>query len=220
MSVKEHITQEVKKIANEGKTVDEKIIAFVKDDFHKTLADSEKTGASVEQATRDTLEGVEAGLKAGEHKTKDILSKSADAIADETRDFIVQSLDTARSHANNAKALLDKAVNESFQGMDNLKTKNKEGMEKAYAALYKKTTEETAKLREVSEGIREYAENKTQELDDATCSALQKIAEKTKLQLNTLKQTSEEHSKKLLQHSHPKVSEWLGKLKDKVHHKV
>ncbi|NIA20362.1 MAG: hypothetical protein GWP07_08045 [Xanthomonadaceae bacterium] len=47
MTVKEHVTQEVKKIAAAGKSVDEKVVAFVKEDFHKTLADCEKTGHSV-----------------------------------------------------------------------------------------------------------------------------------------------------------------------------
>ena len=90
MSVKEHVTQEVKKIANEGKTVGEHVIAFVKEDFNKTLTECEKAGHSVKQATQDTLEGVQAGLKAAGYKTGHIVAEAADAIVDITRDITVQ----------------------------------------------------------------------------------------------------------------------------------
>jgi len=209
MSVKEHVTQQVKKIVREGNTVDENIVSFVKTDFHKTLADCDKTGRSVKQATKDTLDGVQAGLEASGHKTKDLLVKSADAIVEATHDITVQSLDAARTHADDAKALVDRAVDKSFAGMDKLDAKVKDGMEKAHTSLQEKTEAEKQKLHEVGEAIREYAGNKALSLNDGTRSALRDSAGKSKAHLRTLAQASEEHSKKLLHHSHTKVAEWL-----------
>ena len=220
MSVKEHVTQEVKKIADEGKDVDTRVVEFVKDDFRKTLVDCEKTGHSIKEATGETLEGVSAGLKVAGHKTGDILSQSAAAIVDVTHDITAKSLDAARNSADDAKALLDKAADKSFDGMDKMEAKTRSGMEKAHAALQEKTAAEKQKLHEVSEAIKEQAENKTHELSDATRTALHDSAEKSKAHLKMLTDASEAHSKKLLHHSHAKVAEWMGKLKDKVHHKT
>ncbi|MFK5915231.1 MAG: hypothetical protein QM484_12740 [Woeseiaceae bacterium] len=220
MSIKEHVTQEVKKIAVEGKAVDDKVIAFVKSDFHQTLADCEKTGHSIKQATQDTLEGVQTGLKAAGHKTEDIVSKSADGIVDVTRDITTQSLDAVRSYADDAKALLNKAVEKSFDTMDKVEAKTKAKMEKAHDDLQERTIAEKQRLAEISEGIIEHAESKTHEMNNATRSALHKSAKRSKTYLNALVDASEKHSKALLHHSHAKVSDWLGKLNDKVHHKA
>ncbi|NIA20361.1 MAG: hypothetical protein GWP07_08040 [Xanthomonadaceae bacterium] len=119
------------------------------------------------------------GLKAAGHKTGDIVAKSVAAIVDVTRDITTKSLDAARSSADDAKALLDKAVDKSFDGMDKLEVKTKAGMEKAHATLQKKTAAEKLKLHEVGEGIKARAESKTQEMSDATRSALHNGAEKS-----------------------------------------
>ena len=121
-----------------------------------------------------------------------------------------------RSYADDAKALLDKAVDKSFDGMDKMEAKTKTVMEKEYAALTEKTVVEKLKLHEVGEGIKAHTESKIHELNDATRSALHNSAEKNKAHLQALTEASEAHSKKLLHHSHEKVAEWLGKLK--MHH--
>jgi len=190
----------------------------VKDDFRKTLADCEKTGHSVKEATKDTLEGVQDGLKAAGHKAGDVVAKSADAIADVTHEITVQSLDVARSYADDAKDLFDKAVAKSSDATDKLEAKTKEEMKKTYVSLHQKTIAEKQKLHQVSEGIKAHAENKTHELIDDTRSALHHSAEKSVAHLQALTEASETHSKKLLHHSYAKVSEWLGKLKDKANH--
>lgn len=137
------------------------------------------------------MEGVQAGLKAAGHKTEDIVSRSAGAIVDVTRDITAQSLVAARSYADDAKALLDKAVDKSFDGMDKVEANTKAEMEKAHAALQVKTAPEKQKLHEVSEGINAHAENKTQEFSDVTRTALHDSAEQSEAHLKTLTDDSE-----------------------------
>ena len=79
---------------------------------------------------------------------------------------------------------------------------------------------EKQKLHEVGAGIKEHAESKTHELTDATRSALHESAEKSKAYVHAIAEANKAHSKELLHHSHSKVSEWLGKLKNKIHHKA
>ncbi len=220
MTIREKITQEISRIVKEGKEIDENIIRFVKEDFSQIKDDLEKMGKPLKQATYDTLESVEAGLKAVEHKAEDILSRSANAVVDVTRDATTKSVTVARTYAERAKTSLNKVVEKSFDGVDNIEAKTREEMENAYTILHEKTMSEKARLHEVSEGIKAYAESKAQELSDAKRKALHISAEKAKDELEAWVRASEEYSKKLLDHSQTQISEWLDKLKNKIHKKI
>jgi len=215
----EHVKEQVKKIATEGKAVDEKVLAFVREDFRKTLADCEKTGRPVKQAVHDTLDGVEAGLKAAGHESYDLVAKSAAAIVDVSRDITAQSLDAARAYGDEARAALDEALGKAFNDIDKVDTRTKEKMESAHAALHEKSEAEKARLQAVGKSIAEHAEQRGRTLGESTKTALHETAGKATGHAQAVERAGAEHSKKLLHHGETRVSTWLHGLATRMHPK-
>ena len=216
MEIKTKVSQQVKKIVDEGKSIDENIVNFIKKDFHHTLTDCKKMEHSVKQATADTLEGVYSGLKSAGYATENIIAKSASALIDITCDMAEQTIGATRSYADDAKLIFDDAIEKSTDSLGELGDKTKAKMEAAHTLLLAKTTEEKQKLADVAEGILTSAKSKKITLAEATQQSLQHSADQAKIHIQAITKTSEVHSKQLLHHSRAKVADWLGKLKDKV----
>ena len=227
MSIKETVSAGVRKIAEAGKDVDAKTVAFVKQSFHQTHEACDKSGASLKTATQETLAGAAAGLKSAGYQTGQLLGQCAQAISDDTRKATEASLAAARKATDHAKATLavatKKAVEHSKDGVDKAEEDARAAMTSAYADLQKKISRAEAHLKDVATGINAYAKSATHDLGDASRKAMHDAAHQTEAALGALEKTTKEHSKDLLHHSEEKVSQWLDSLKAKLghrHHKV
>ncbi|BCG63523.1 MAG: hypothetical protein methR_P1242 [Methyloprofundus sp.] len=216
-NIKKHVKNEVQKIATDGKTVEQNVVAFIKTDFHDTLKDCNQAKTSIKQATHDTLDGISSGLKVAGYTGHKALEQSAHAIAEVGHDFSNESVVLARDHADQAKAKLDDALDKAHGEIDNVEAKTRDAMEQAHTTLHEKTEQEKARLKEIGEAIADYpVKAKTLELSDEAKAALHQAAEKSKTHLTALGNEAQAHSKVLLHHGKAKASEWLGKLADKV----
>ena len=227
MSIKETVSAGVKKIAESGKDVDAKTIAFVKKTFHQTHEACDKSGASLKKATEETLAGVTAGLKSAGHQTGHLVGMCAQAISDDTRKATEASLSAARKAADDAKAALaaatKKALEHSKEGVNKTEEDARAAMTSAYANLQTKTSQAEAHLKDVATGINTYAKSSAHDLDAASRKAMHAAAHQTEAALVALEKTTKEHSKTLLHYSEEKLSQWLDSLKAKLghrHHKV
>ena len=227
MSIKETVSAGVRKIAEAGKDVDAKTVAFVKKTFHQTHEACDKSGASLKTATEETLAGVAAGLKSAGHQTGHLVGKCAQAISDDTRKATEASLAAARKAADHAKASLavatKKAVEHSKDGVNKAEEDTRAAMTSAYADLQKKISQAEAHLKDVTTGINAYAKSSAHDLDAASRKAMHDAAHQTQAALVALEKAAKEHSKTLLHHSEEKLSQWLDNLKAKLghrHHKV
>ncbi len=213
---KEKITQEIDKIIEEGKEIDERIINFVKADFHQTMKDLENAEQSLKQATHSTLSGIESSLFKAEYKAENLMMRVAETLANVSQEITTKSVTASRHYADEAKASFNKVVESTSEDIDKIEEKTLDEMRLAFAALHNETEAEKARLKEVSEGIKDFVENKSQEMSDKTKTALLNVSEKVKDELETITRTGEEFSQKILTHSRAEVSSWLAKLKDKV----
>jgi len=217
MNIKEHVTNEVQKIATEGKAVEQKVVDFIKTDFHNTLKSCDQAKTSVKQATHDTLDGVTAGLKVAGYTGHKAVEQSAHAIAEVGHDFAHESVTLAQDHADQAKAKLDEALDKTHGEIDAVEAETRDAMQQAHAKLQEKTEAEKARLHDIGEALADYpVKTKAHELSEETKIALHQAAEKSKAHLTTLNHEAQEHSKTLLHHGQAKASEWLGKLAHKV----
>lgn len=178
MSIKEDVEEQVRKIAVAGKAVDEKVIAFVQENFRRTLADCGRAGTSVKHAVTETLEGVEAGLKVAGHTSYNLLAAAADAMVETVLDTGVQTVAEFRADADDVKASLEKVLEKAGVSTDEADAKNKEKLNMAHATLYKRTEAEQARLRDVGDAIKEYSSQKAHKMDETTRAALDRTTEK------------------------------------------
>ena len=223
MSIKETVSAGVKKIAESGKEVDARTIAFVKHSFHETHAACDKSGASLKKATKETLAGVAAGLKAAGYEAGHLLGKCAQAISDDTQKATEASLAAARKAADAAKASLTeatkKAAEHSKQGVNKAEEDARAVMASAYANLHSKTSRAKAHLKDVAKGINAYAKSSAHDLDAASRTAMHDAAHQTEVALSAMKKSTKKHSENLLHHGEEKLSQWLSSLKSKLDHR-
>jgi len=222
MSIKETVRAEVKKIAKVGQDVDAKTVAFVKKSFHETHEALDKSGASLKNATEETLAGVSAGLKSAGHKTGYLVGECAQAISDDTSKVAEASLAASRKATDEAIAALaaatKKAAEHSKDSVNKAEEDARAAMTSAYADLQKKTGQVEAHLKDVATGINDYAKSSASDLDAAGRKTMHAAAHQTEAALSAMKKTAQEHSETLLHHSEEKLSQWMASLKAKIDH--
>jgi|GEM_PF-2007873 len=216
MGIKERVKNNMEKIVVKGHQVDQEVISFVKEDYAKTLDDLGKGTDTIKETTLEYLEGVEEGLKAAGHKSGELVSKAAEALVEVSRDLDDRGVDTAKKIALEAGNVLNTALEKSKGSMDSVAEKTKEQMKNAYARLNEVGEAGKSRLKGVGEGIKAYAELKKGGLKDETRASLHKTADRSKVLIEGLARSTEEHSKALLSHSSKKGAEWLNKLADKI----
>ena len=220
MSIKERLKSDVGKIVLKGYQVDQEVISFVKKDYAKTLDDVGKGMDTVKETTLEYLEGVEEGLKVAGHESSKLVSKAAEAIVEVSRNLGDKSVDAAGKIAVEARAALNSALEKSKGAIDNVEEKTKENLKDALAHLNKAGEIGKARLEGVGEGIETYIVLKKNDLSDLARQALNRSADSSKELVRKLAGSTEAQNKELLSHSLEKVSDWLGKLADKIKPKV
>jgi len=216
MGIKDRVKSEVQKIIARGHQVEQEVIAFVRDDYKKTLDDVGKGMNTVRETTSEYLSGVEEGLNAAGHKSEELLQKTAHALVDVARELCNKSLEAAQKNAHDAKSSLNAAL-EKVQGpIDNVDEKIKKRMQDAHSRLTKTSEAGKTRLKAVGDGIDAYAGKKKDELSDSANAALHKAADRSMDLVQKLAKSTEEQNKKLLSHSLDTVAGWLAKLADKV----
>ena len=216
MSIKERVKSDVEKIVAKGHQIDQQVISFIKEDYAKTLDDVGQGMDTVSQPTWQYREGVEEGLKAAGHKSGELVSRAAEVLVEASGNLGNNGVDAAKKVALEARAVLNTALEKSKGSMDSVVEKTKEQMKNAYARLNEVGETGKSRLKRVGEGIKAYAELKKGGLKDETRASLHKTADRSKVLIEGLARSTEEHSKALLSHSSKKAAEWLNKLADKV----
>ncbi len=216
MSLKERVKSDVEKIVAKGHQVDDKLIAFIKKDYAKTLDDVGKGIDTVKETTIEYLDGVEEGLKAVGHKSAKLINKAAEAMVDIAGKLGDKGVDAAGKVAVEARAVLNIALEKTKGSIDNVEEKTKEQMKDAFARLNKAGEIGKTKLEGVGEGIKAYAARKKGDLSDSARQTLNRSADSSKEYVHKLALSTEAHGKELSRHSLEKVSGWLEKLADKV----
>ena len=220
MSIKERLKSDVGKIVSKGYQVDQEVISFVKKDYAKTLDDVGKGMDTVKETTLEYLEGVEEGLKVAGHESSKLMSKAAEAIVEVSRNLGDKSVDAAGKIAVEARAALNSALEKSKGAIAGVEEKTKENLKDALAHLNKAGEIGKARLEGVGEGIEIYIVLKKNDLNDLAKQALNRSADSSKELVRKLAGSTEAQNKELLSHSLEKVSDWLGKLADKIKPKV
>jgi len=222
LSVEDTVSTKVNILAETGKDVDAKTVAFVKESFHETHEACDKSGASLKKATEETLAGVTAGLKSMGHETFHLVGECARAISDDTRKTIEATLAAARKAADASKAALvessRKAAAHGKEGVDKAEKDALATMSFAYADWQKKTVWAETHLHDVQVGINAYAKSTAHDLDAASRKAMQNAAHQARTALGAMKEAAKKHSESLLHHSEAKLATWLGDLKAKLDH--
>ena len=216
MSIKERVKSDVEKIVAKGHQIDDELIAFIKKDYAKTLDDVGKGMDTVKETTLEYLEGVEEGLKTAGHESGKLVSKTAEAIVEVSRDLGDKGVDAAGKIAAEARVVLNSALEKAKGSIDSVEKKTKQQIKDAHARLNEVGAAGKDRLEGVGEGIKAYAVRKKGDLSDSVIQALNKSADSSKKLVRKLAGSTEAHSKKLLSHSLEKVSGWLGKLADKI----
>ena len=220
MSIKERVKSDVEKIVAKGHQIDQEVICFVKEDYAKTLDDVGKGMDTAKETTLEYLEGVEEGLKAAGHESSKLVSKSAEALVEVSRDLGDKGVDAAGKIAVEARASLNTALEKAKGSIDRVEEKTKIQMKDAYARLNEVGEAGKGRLKGVGEGIKAYVAQKKNDLSDSVRQSLNRSADSSKELVRKLAGSTELQSKKLLSHSLEKVSGWLGKLADKIKPKV
>jgi len=216
MSIKERVKSDVEKILAKGHQLDQEVISFVKEDYAKTLDDVGKGMDTVKEATLEYLEGVEEGLKAAGHESAKLVSKVAEALVEVSGDLGDRGVDAAKKIAVEARAALNTALKKSKGSINNIDEKTKEQIKDAHARLNEVGEAGKSRLKGAGEGINAYLGRKKGDLSDSARQALNKSVDSSKELVHKLARSTEAQSKELLSHSLDKVSDWLGKLADKV----
>ena len=204
MSYKENIKAEVEVIVAKGHDIEAKIIETVKTDFTKILSIVEKSGTSLKNATYETLEGIEEGLKASGQKTEDILKKSADTMLEVTKKSSEEAIAKSREAAQKSKDALDNEITKVKDEIADVNASVKERMHASYADFREKTETEKAYLQDVADGLKEYSAEKSHLLSESI--------DKTKDAINEANTSFENHSKALLHHSEERIAAWYNSL--------
>lgn len=216
MSIKERVRAEVEKIVARGHQINTEVIAFVKEDYEKTLDDVGKGMETIGDATREYLDGVEEGLKAAGHEAEKLVHKSAEALVDVSRQLGDRGMEAARRSAIKAKASLNEALDKTKGSMDNVEDRIRNRMTDAYGAFREVSDKGQERLEAVGRGIKAYADRKKTELNSDAKAALHKTTDRSRVLAQELAASTEKHSKELLSHSLKKTADWLAKLADKI----
>ena len=216
MSIKERVKSNVEKIVAKGHQVDQEVISFVKEDYAKTLDDVGKGMETAKETTLEYLEGVEEGLKAAGYESSKLVSKSAEALVEVSRDLGDKGVDAAGKIAVEARASLNTALEKAKASIDRVEEKTKIQMKDAHARLNEVGEAGKRRLKGVGEGIKAYVAQKKNDLSDSASQALNRSADSSKELVRKLARSTEAKSIEVLSHSLEKVSDWLGKLADKL----
>ncbi len=212
MPVMERVRNGVARIVEEGRDVDEKIAAFVKEEFRRALENAERLGETVNQTVEKTLEGVKAGLKQAGYKSEAAMEKAAEAIAAAGKDVSEKAVMAVRERADEARKALDTAVERSKGEMEKVGEGIKEAVATTQSTLRQRTEAEITRLRQIGMALQRYADDKARQLNETTRTALRRAAEESAAQVKSLREAAAQYRKEFLQHSRARVAAWLNEL--------
>lgn len=216
MDTKERVSKAVQEIATKGEKIDDNLVSLVKSNYRDTLAGCIKTGESIKNATNDTLQGIETGLRTTGQESASLMEKTFDAIMGVAHDVVDQTMDTSRSYANDARLALDKALDDAHGEVGKVNTQTRENMTRAHAHLLQETEAEKARLQDIAESILDYSKNSGKAWGEAGLASYKSALATSQQQIDEINRKTSEQTEKLLRHSQANVSEWLQKMAEDI----
>ena len=213
---KMYVKERVRRIASKGHAVNEEVIEFIKQDYDTTLVDLGKGIETMNETTREYLEGVEGGLKAAGQESRKILSRVAEILVETNKKVGEKSIDAARKKAGDAKASLDQALEKNRGSIEDVQDMVRRKMIDAYGNLLSANKRGKERLKGVGEGIRDYARQRKGDIGKSTHESLQKTADRASELATKLSGSAEKHTREFLNHPREKTAEWLTRLAEKL----
>lgn len=219
MSDDTKIREDIKKIAQESKEVEKDVTAYVKKEFSAVLENAKEKATDIHEATKNMLVAVEQGLSDAGHESSELLGKAAEGIVDVTRDISGQTLEAVRSYADDAKKVMDQALEKHGGEIEKIEHTAKEGMEDAQLKLYAQTQKVLAQMETVGKAVFDYSVVKASELGEAVTPKLEETANKAHAYAKEAEAQAADYSKTFLSHSKEKTASWLRKLASMIEDK-
>lgn len=214
MLTKENLVQKIKKIMDEGKSVQEELLEFLNKETRETIEDYENAKSSLNELVGGALEAVqEMNLGRSGRQIDEFIIKYVDAILNSVKGVTSDAMEGAVILADKAKENFDRAIQAAGGELEGVEEKVRKEMEDAYRALAEKAEVEQARLREAEEAVREFMELNTDKLSAEARAGLDETVTKSRQYIKEIEEKASEHIENILRHSDEKVNNWLKSLK-------
>ncbi len=178
MSYKEEAIRRLKKVIDEGKSVEEKVTSFLKQDLKELAERHFKEGSSLKGFVDEILEAVKGpGLAGQDKKVEKFLTETAQTLTDTFRDVSDEALERVQRLVDEAGKKFDKVVTES-EGLKKIDEEAKNELEELLRELQDTAEAGRKSLKDAETALRRFTEKYGGELGSEVRAELDEIAEK------------------------------------------
>ncbi len=216
MSTTETIQQDIEKIVKEGHEVQEKVTAFIEQQYHRMLDEAPEAIEKSQEVTRMLLDGVAEGLKSAGDEGEKLLESSVETMTKVATDYSERVVADAKDYAQGAREVFDTALKEAEESIDEVQQSAKEKMEKAYADLQLQTEQQMSRMKAFGDEVRRHAEEKGKHYTTLTEETFKGYADQAQRQAHEMGEALSSHNQQLLNHSRDTVSDWLNTMANMV----
>ncbi len=213
MMEKKEALDRIRQIIQEGKELEEELIAFIKEDLKSILSEYfEKMTSSLGHFIHEVLETI-TGASSKEERFEAILKRSTEAIVDSVKEISDKSLEEAEKLAEELKKGAEKLAKES-KDLAEMEEKAQKELKKLYDEFYEITETGKQGLKNLEEAVRKFAERHGVELSPEKAKDLEELAEKAKRYVAEFEQRAKKQLEKLLRHEDEKIRHWLNTVEE------
>ena len=216
MLTREEAIRKIRQIIDEGSSVEEEIVSFLKKDLRQTMEYYHEAKLSFKSLIHDVLETIKKGadLKEKGPDFQRMTVESAKIMLAAVKEISSDALERTRTLAEEAKEKFDQSIEEAG-GIDKVEDEVKKEVEDIFREFVETAEAGKARLKEAEEAVREFAELKGKELNSEVKTGLEASMEKAGEHISEFEEKAGTHIEKLLKHSDERVQRWFEKMGNK-----
>jgi len=207
--------RKIREIMDEGSSVEEEILSFLKKDLRQTMEDYHEAESSLKSLINDVFETVKGtDLKDKEQSLERMIAGSAKVMLASVKEISSDAFERALRLAEEAKEKFDHII-EKAGGIDKVEDEVKKEAEDVFRDLVETAEAGKTRLKEAGEAVREFAERNGKELSGEVQAGLEKSMKTAGQQIHEFEEKAGADIERLLHHSDEKTREWLEKIRTK-----
>ncbi len=215
MLTREEAIRKIREIMDEGSSVEEEILSFLKKDLRQIMEYDHEAKLSFKSLIHDVLGTIKSSdLKNREQNLERMILESAKTMLASVKEISSDTLERTRTLAEKGKEKFDHSLEEAG-GIDNIEDEAKKEVKDVFRELVETAEAGKARLQEAEEAVREFAERNGKDLSSELQVGLEENMEKAGQYISEFEEKAGTHIEEFLKDSDERVQRWFEKIGNK-----